>query len=63
MTADVSEMLCWREMEKFSWVSHVKNETLQRVEKKTSSYVRQKEGRLHGLVILIFHDGAPMLHH
>jgi hypothetical protein len=33
MTADILEMLCWREMEKFSWANRAKNEALQRVKK------------------------------
>jgi hypothetical protein len=32
VTADILEM-SWREMEKFSWASRVKNEALQRVKK------------------------------
>ena len=52
MTAEILEILCWREMEKFSWANRAKNEALLRVKKERIILhtIKQREATWTGYI-------------
>jgi len=52
VTAEILEILCWREMEKFSWANRAKNEALLRVKKERIILhtIKQREATWTGYI-------------